>query len=542
MSRRSLQSFKDSSTVKTPHIAWLWDRKIIYVISMTVAAIFIGSFLWKGYATYQHIITPPKVSSQYMSVSAKNSPGMSWARTFIAKKPPTVTTWNVNESKKPIHLFNNCSAGNIPSTLLGGLQASGNSTTTTVQIYGSGQAVAQFDAYKKMYRQCFTHFSDDSSSSTKLLKFDNGFVMSMGDAMVGVLTSDNTGRDKMISFYESEMRSSLLGSNCLSLSETAADATRSFYFNAARYKGFFKRQTVSTKVDINNLAVPQKITLASVDNDEVQQPEGPLPEGFPKLPRTVQRPTIPSTVKTVDHFDETAQYKIADENGAGCGWVWSGQTPPVYDTTKLADDKKDALAEAQQKIDSLAESYVSDKRNWAYQVMTVLPQADQWNAYVKNVNAVHSKWSWLNTQREIIEPAWNDYVAAHDEWFTFDARQKAASDSYDKALQKCKTEQDALTEWEKKYGNSTVQQPDSSEPESVPSPSAVTAPSSRPAPSAGPTPSSAPTSSVPPMPSGCTTVPERPLILDQQRGPEPTAPKIPDGATIPNSWPKPRTS
>lgn len=44
---------------------------------------------------------------------------------------------------------------------------------------------------------------------------------------------------------------------------------------------------------------------------------------------------------------------------------------------------------------------------------------------------------------------------------------------------------------------------------------------------------------IPEKPAGCSTMPDRPAIVDQAKPAEPQAPDIPEGVTIPDSWEKP---
>lgn len=531
MSRRKYREYKQDDSIKTPLFAWLMDRSIIYVAVFATAGMFVGGFLKEGYDSFQSVVAEPEVDSPYQDIVATNSPGMNWAYSLINKKPTTVEEWKVSDSKNPRHLFDvsRCSGqGDVPATVLATYSASGSSIETRIQVYGAGQAAAQYEIYKKVYNNCFDKVESAENELGSTVKFDKGFVITLGDSIISVTAPDNDVRDELLKFYLDEASQSLVESGCIALTVTSDDANRSFFYNPDSYTGLLEKKTISTQIGIDDLPSPEIFDLSDIDDTSAVEPEAPLPEDFPSLPKEVDKPTIPSDVEDKDNFDKVAKFKIVDSKGPGCGWAWSSQKSPTYDNDALISERENSVKAAQTASNEEASIYVQSKRDWAFNVALILPQADAWNKYVAKVNKVHKKWAWLDHERSLIKDSWYKYVEEYNDWLSFDDRKKDASDAYDKELEECKAKQDDLNAWEEEWGDLYDQQ--EAEKDN---------PTESPEPSDEPSSSPTPTVVIPERPEGCTNIPERPSILDEDKPDEPQPPSIPAGVTIPDSWAKP---
>lgn len=536
MARKKYRDYKNDSYVKTPLFAWLLDRSVIYIALAAVAVVFTAGFLKSGYDSFQRVMAEPEIESPYLDIVATNSPGMDWAYSLISKKPLEVDEWTVSESRNPRHVFdvNKCSGqGEIPASVLAAYSASGGGVETRIQVYGAGQASAQLNAYKGAYNRCFKGVEDAGSGSENFMKFNNGFVVSLGDSIIGVITSDAGLRDELFDYYVKAATDSLMESGCVALSVKPDDNYRNFFYYTDSYTGLLEKKTVESQVSVDNLPTVEPVVLDVLDSSAVE-PEAPLPGDFPKLPEEVKKPVVPAPVESVESFDVNAYYEIVDDAGPGCGWEWSAQRTPLYDMDLLDRERESSISAAQAAANKSAADYVQSKRDWAYDTALVMPLADSWNKYVKRVVSVHEKWDWLNTTRDEIRQSWYNYVSAYDAWLEFDDIQASALEDYDSLLEVCKSKQDELTDWEVEWGalydeqnapvvEDVVEDLDTDEPTVAPSP----------------TPSPTPTVTIPDRPEGCSDIPVRPSILDQVKPDEPVAPSVPAGVTIPDSWPQP---
>lgn len=558
MSRRKFKDYRNDPTVKTPILAWLSDRSVFY-IAMTVFSVAVLVIVYsKGYEALQRINTEPVEVSPYMNVEPVYSQGQVWAVSLINEKPEGVKSWSVSKTSKPLLITTpselNISSEKISTSVLSSYSAVGDGVESRVHVYGAGQAGKDFERYTKILEQK-THLEKASDKNGSSVMYEKGFYLTMGDAIVSVSASSNETRDQLFQFYSSRMPTTLKESGCYDLTTTANDASRSFFYDRDSYTGLEEKTTVETLEPLNNLPSPTGTEIRDINIPDAVEPESPLPADFPTLPEeTVEKPSLPERVPTVDKFAENAVYNVADKNGPGCGWKWSGQEAPVYDLVELESTKNKTINDVQNSVDKKANDYTSSQKDWALQVALVMPKVNEWNSYAKSVNTVHERWRWLDAERAKLKEPWERYVADYDDWLTFDSRKADATEKYNEELQICVDKQDELLKWEEKWGDLWAEQeaeknnptpPASTTPTEAPETDEPTDPASpTESPSEGPTATPTPTPTqepvdIPERPEGCSIAPQRPAIMDQTKPDEPQAPTIPEGVTIPDSWEKP---
>lgn len=563
MSRRKFKDYRDDPTVKTPILAWLSDRSVFYAAIAVFSIAVLVVVYSKGYEALQRINTEPVEVSPYMNVEPVNSQGQAWAVSLINEKPGNVKSWSVSKTSKPLLITTpsdlNISSEKISTRVLSSYSAVGDGVEARVHVYGAGQAGKDFERYTKILEQR-THLEKKSDENGSSVVYANGFYLTMGDAIVSVSVSNNETRDQLLQFYSSRMPKTLKESGCYDLTTNANDASRSFFYDRDSYTGLKEKTTVETLEPLNNLPSPTGTEIRNINTPDAVEPESPLPADFPALPEeSVEKPSLPESVPTVDKFAEDAVYNVADTNGPGCGWKWSGQEAPVYNLVDLESTKNKTINDVQNSVDEEAVEYTNSQKDWALQTALVMPKVNAWNGYAKSVNTVHERWAWLDAEREKLKAPWEQYVEEHDEWLTFDSRKAEATKKYNEELQVCVDKQDELLEWEEKWGDLWAEQEaeknnptpatpptptETPEPEEPTDPATPTeSPSESPTatPTATPTPTEEPEEPVdiPERPEGCSVTPPRPAIMDQTKPEEPQAPTIPEGVTIPDSWEKP---
>lgn len=547
-------------------------RRFLVVCGATAGVVAFGLIAASGVSSYATMTSPLPTSASTRVLTPTDSSATMWARELAAAAPSGVSGWTVGSTKlAPPVQVSGCS---VPtgSALLAANTSAGSGVTTVVQVYGAGQGASQFADAVKALSGC-TSVSDSHSDSGDAEVFPDGFLLSMGDAVIGVTAPDQATSDRLLSWYEDRMSSTLTSSGCASLASSPADATRSPFYNPGAYTGLTHTDEVATGVDVSNLpSIPQSsVSMVDIADRTVTQPEAPLPSGFPVVPTAVSQPTsvpVPVSTQSSSAFTQHAVYRVADVTGPGCGWAWSGQGSPVVDQAALDTARTEALRKARVAADAAATSYVQGVLSYARAAVVVSPAIDAWNTYANKVNQVHSSWQWLDNQRDALYPSWTSYVEAHNAWLTFPTRQQQAQQQYQTEVAACTAAQQQAQQWDAQYGASAqAAQKTASVSTSTVAPAASTSTpaassaatgaatptqsSSASASSASPTstPTSTPTTSVsstsstptPTRPAGCTTTPTAPAIVSQSRGDEPTAPTIPAGVTVPDSWPHPQT-
>lgn len=549
-SKKTYREYRESESTKFPALAWLLDQTAVYAVALLIALFAIGSFMKMGWDSYSESIKPAEVITPYADVTAVNFSGKAWAEKLIATNPANFADWSVDKSTKPRSAIDskNCPAiGIAPTTLLSTHVANSAGTEVRVQVYGAGQAAKQFTDYSNNLASCFGKLNPQTAGKTTFETFSKGFILTSGDAIVGVTTVNDSTRDVLLDFYLKNVEPSLLESGCISLEVTAADANRNLFFNKDQYSGLEGSTTLTSSVEIGNLPTPTGLKLNEIENTSAEVPEAPLPANFPELPKnSIQRPQTPVAPKSEGPFTADAKYRVTDDKGPGCGWSWTAQVSPALDLTKLAKDKNNSILKTQGAIDGGATTYVNGKLNWALQIAALAPSIDSWNTFVSQTNAVHKKWEWLDTERQKLEAPWRQYVTDHNDWLTFDQRKSDALKKFDEDFKQCQKDQKDLADWNRDWKDiADKQAKDKAQAESDAKNANKTSPTS--SPSATPTPTPSATSSpsttvIPPKPAGCDTPPTEPEILTQKKPDEPKAPAIPKDVTIPASWPTPKTN
>lgn len=557
MSRRKYQDYKKDPTVKTPILAWMSDRSIGYIALSLFSVLALLVIYSRGVEALERINTEPVEVSPYMEVEATNSPGLTWASETIKQQPPSVESWAVAETAKPQNIITpntlNISSEKTSISLLATYVGTGSGVQTRAHVYGSGQAAKDFNRFVNLLSDR-TNVETATNENGSSAKYENGFFVTMGDAIISVSAPNNEKRDELLEFYSKSMPETLKNSGCYDLTVTNDDALRSFFYDKDSYTGLLEHQKIETQVDIDGLPNPSPITIENINTPDLQQPESPIPADFPSLPEAeANKPTLPTEVETQDSFKKDAIYKVADTNGPGCGWKWSGQAAPVYDNNALETEKNKSIVDVQNDIDVQADNYVNSKKDWALQTALIMPKVNDWNSYVRNVNTVHERWNWLNDERAKLQEPWNQYVEDYKNWLSFDQRKADATEEYNEKLQVCIDKQDDLIAWEDEWGELWAKQEAAKDNPPEPSPAPTEPPEDEDPTNPGDedtNPVEQPTTppvddeteepvDIPEKPEGCNITPERPSIVDQAKPEEPQAPTIPEGVTIPDSWEKP---
>lgn len=547
-SKKSYRELKEDPYIKAPALAWLLDRKLLYISVATAFALVVSGFLYQGLKSYEEAVAPPEDVSPYLQINPSRSIGVNWG-TELLKNSHGVEGWEVKDSVQPNHGFlqdaTGGTAGEVPVTLLATQVASSGPVRSFVQVYGAGQARRQYDFYvEKLAARGPVDSAQVTESGIMGAKFELGFILAAGDSIVGAQTSDNALRDRLFAEHSSEVESTLLASKCASVA-AVDEAKRSIYFDPNGFEGLLESKRIEPQVNASYLPTLQGIGAKEISNPYAVAPEAPLPAVLPTLPAEVAKPTIQPGPATIADFSSTASYRVQDPIGPGCGWSWSAQNPLEYDDADLEAAKSSTVAKVQNEVNDKTQGYVDSKIGWARVVALTAPALDSWNRYTESVNSVHAKWDKLVADREALRPAWDQYLVAHESWATFDARKAASDKAYNEELKQCLADRKTHDEWEKEWGADALKKKqdewrDRKQKESEDKPRPTVAPSPAPSATASPTADPDPMPTAPAEPKNCEIDPVKPEILSQQKPAKPAPPALAEDVTIPNSWPKPQ--
>lgn len=437
------------------------------------------------------------------------SAAWSWLSAFVAS-PDGGEGWQAGEPGGYPALLDgvSCSPGVSrlgARPLLYGSSRSGSSYVSAF-VFPPGYAASGFAALVDGVDSCLGEGVDGASGSREWAGGQYALFQS-GSVVVGVSGADWRG-------VRGRAESLLLAGGCVSLSESVSDTVRSPYYDGDGFTGLVESQTVGPSiVDPGESRV--SLSAPALDVPSVPEPEGPLPDGFPQLP---QRPQVAFSdeAATVDFASawRTVSYRVADDDGPGCGWSWFGQAAPVVDAAGLAAKRARAVESAQGEADAAAAALYRDRSAARWRGVSGAAVAANAGDYNRRVSEVDAARKALADGRAAFYPEWVSYVSAHDSWRGRVAARDAASSRWESSVTAC-------------MGGATSVSPS---PSPSPSPSARPAPSPSPSASAG----------VVKTRAQCERETVKPVEMTVDVGAEPSAPAVPSGVTVPASWPQPR--
>ena len=387
--------------------------------AVTIASVAaLGVLGWRSWSLWQQLIAPVAKNTPYNeSYQAKEYPGKRFLSELASAVPDGVdpARWVVSSDGK-----NDTSVRVLPSECtqiapsvaqLAYKTAKADGATVSIMIYGAGQARTQFDKYASQLAECRGAKPDGD-----LVRANGGAVMTRGDAIVSVLSSDSGLLDKLVPWYQGKLEEALVASSCASLDETAADASRSFYYDSNAYTGTTRSEKVAVDDPILAASSPQLLASNGMsvartfmdpqDKSTVRQPLSPLPAGMetnlptaPTAPSISVKPDLPATEKTVT-------YQIADKTGPGCGWTWSGQKTPKFDEGVIKANQKTTLKNAKTELRNNIATYNKSIVSWSSQTALAMSFQTSWDDYVSKSDAIYASWNDLNQKRAAIQGRW----------------------------------------------------------------------------------------------------------------------------------------
>lgn len=526
MAKKKYKQYKADPSIRTPVLAWVFDRPYIYLITAIVFIVMTGYVFYNTLAIAK-TLQEPEINTPWMEIAPEETEGIEWAKNFLKTSPEKVSDWTTSQNIEMRGITApDCSVAEttiLPGSMLGTVAANGSEIEAVAQVYGAGQAISQFNTYGNLLNGCSNvEIVKDEEWGYQAYKYKNGFLMTSGDTIVNVYSVNPELLESVYTEYSHKLSESLKKSGCRNLFVNSTDSGRSFFYNREHYTGWLESLTLVSKINVKNSPEPTGTTPAEEPLVDVLEPEAPLPEGFPQMPKDVEKPSVPVAPAIKEEISREIKIEKADPIGPGCGWEWSGQISPIFNKEALNNAANNLKITTINELDTEAIAYLDTRQAWVKSIINLFPSINSWNNYVGKIAEVKEKWYWLNASREELRPQWDAYMQAMDNYNSFDGRKNSAQSDYDKAVKNCEAEQKKLEAWEK-------EQEEASTPP-------VTTPPGQDGEDPITPPTPAPTT---PRPPGCPIPPERPAILLQVPPEKPIAPYIPEGVTIPNSWPQP---
>lgn len=235
------------------------------------------------------------------------------------------------------------------------------------------------------------------------------------------------------------------------------------------------------------------------------------PETLPPMPEKPQ--TVLAPVKPV--LTTSFGARVPDPIGPGCGWAFTGFTPPPTDDALLTKTITETTAKKQAELHAGVSAYTTSLTAYDTARVEFDKLNPAWMQWAGEVSTIASKWRQQGREWDTYttnKKRYDEAVKARDQFFI--DRQKA-QETYDAGMQACSVMVTPPPVEVTTYP--TPIQPDPSTDPTA-SPSATSQPTMQPTPSVS-------TSQPPPHPQ--VPCPERPAILDQRPPAVPQEPTPP---------------
>ena len=481
-------------------------RSAISILISASCVIGTAGIIERGVSTWNDATTVPTHVSKYASITAASFPGSRFVNGMVSKSVlhDSVTMKTMTSDSVSV-LPSECDS-TIPSTVVYDRSGIGDGYTITVMAFGAGQATKQYESYQS---SC-TSIGDDAvkSDGLRYSSWSDGYLVVAGDAMVEVKVDDRSRMTAVLDSVMKRMRSLLASTSCVSISESAGDSTRSFYYDRKSYTGLTKVKQVETTTRSAQLSSPQSLINNSGSMSEVfsspttrDAPESPLPSSMkgslPTEPSLPQLPSSPSSVMTT----ALIEYQVDDEDGPGCGWTWSGQKSPSIASDALRRAYEKTRTSQLTQLSNSVLAYNTLSKSWSLSAMWSMRFITTWSSYVKSVNSIVASWNALDKARDDFKPTWTKYIQSLYTWEKGRLAYDDEKSDYDSTVSTCVDKKES--DWESKQTDTSAKVTDAQKAE---------------------------------WKTECTSENTMPDDLKASYATEPSAPTVPSTMTIPSSW------
>jgi hypothetical protein len=234
---------------------------------------------------------------------------------------------------------------------------------------------------------------------------------------------------------------------------------------------------------------------------------------WPMLPTPLTKPVSPVAPSPTAPFQKDVQVPAKDVNGPGCGWAFTGTTPPVYDSSQEQSKIDAAVTKTQSELTMSAKQWQTSVLDYWKNYSQFSQNVPAWNSYADQVQAVTDAWNIIAHNWDTYNANKRDYDALVASRNAFLKEQADANTQYQKDLAQCQ-QQDADA-----AAKAAADKKAADDAKNNPSPTA--SPTPDPTATTSPTPSASPT----PTPITCPVV--KPDILNQTAPDAPVAPTPP---------------
>ena len=421
--------------------------------------------------------------------------------------------------------------------------------TLTAQGYPAGGGALAYTGLRDAVLACGSaNWFTVTGLGVEAAEIDTGrastLVWRRGDALM-VATAALDGAATAVDTYaavareaDQRLKQALVGV-CANPTSGLSDATRSPFLNRDDYRGYGKTITVrraTTPVDqtAEYLAALDDIRIL----DETTISPSPLPilgtlpvlpapaptKGPTTLPSPVFSPTTPA-IPTEPAKSRRVLKAQPDHVGPGCGWGFTGQQAPRFDSDAAKTQHAADIATAQEAMQNAWRAWQSARLAFFTQWETYLDSAQDYSTYAAEVAEVRAAWALIDEARAAYATALAAYEAAVEARERFQSDKKAAKRAYRDAKKACRNQPESRSQNRAGVALNDPSATPTSTPTATDSP--TTGPSSEPSPTKDPEPTGPTMICPPPVPpilnQSAPTVPASPVPAKEAQLPTPTS-------------------
>lgn len=498
---------------------------LVFVVAINVGAVSALHALFPGVSlrmSAQKATPKPSVTASAAPVAARTGalPAQQVVQAVMGPAVKTAAGWRAAGVTSQVTALSSelsCDlAGGGPAPVVArsrGWVLPSGTVQATARAYSAGGGAVAFAQHKADVNDCGSAWQASRAGigADAMAVWTGSYATLMwrrGDVVVSVATSTK-GRPGDLSSVMGVAKAldarlaAALASTCVDVTSALADGARSPYVNRAGFTGLVRAhrevldeaqvpaEALSAPVAAPQVRIPAPTKSVPDVGDLPQRPEPPVsPSALPTPVPSPKVPSAPAKAPTSGTYPE----QVADPDGPGCGWAFTGQVAPTFDAAAAQAAMVKAQVATQDRLVKGRVKWEKERRAYYVAYEKYLTQVDAFSEYAAQVEKVRAAWAKIDAARERYRDAVRAYEKALADREDFIARQEAAQEAFDDAVAEC------------------------AKPKPKPSPSPTPTPSVSPTPSASPTP---------------VCPPKRPAILDQEAPPEPTKP------TPPKDMPKP---
>lgn len=229
---------------------------------------------------------------------------------------------------------------------------------------------------------------------------------------------------------------------CANQASTLADAVRSPWVSRDQFIGLASPMPVRITLSPTPVAPPGVTAVAPTwapsPLPSLSIPVRPADPVWPvDLPAgAVESPVAPSILRPAPSVSIVPS-RLDDPTGPGCGWAFTGQSPPPFDAGTEAVNAAGRVAQATEDLHAQQQAWQVSVVSYWQAVNDYTNQVNAYTAYAASVREVARAWDRIAAQRQAYADAVNAYntAAAAREQFLLD--QAAAQAVYDDAVATC---------------------------------------------------------------------------------------------------------